>query len=84
MTKTPDLVDVAAHAEDRAEAGKMDSFPEEGTDEKIVKPGIAADAPLSDSEAVEATKKAIQAEANGGGDAADIVPSDDMARASPT
>ena len=71
--KMPDLVGVAVHAETRAEANKMDSFPEEGTDDKIVKPGDTGETPLSDNEAVQATQRAIQAEAHGGGTMRDIV-----------
>ena len=63
--KTPDHVDVAVHGENRAEANKMDSFPEEGTDEKIVQPGGSDERPLSDDEAVKATKRAMQAEDHG-------------------
>lgn len=72
--KTPDLVDVAVHGETRAEANKMDSFPEEGTDDKMVRPADTGDEPFSDAEAVEATQKAIKAEGHGGGTLHDIVP----------
>lgn len=60
-------VDVAEHAEDQQNRNQPDPFPEEGTDEKIVKPDSAADKPLSEDEALRATKAVIAAGLSGGG-----------------
>ena len=68
-TRTPSDVDVAEHAEEQQNRNQPDPFPEEGTDEKIVKPDTTADKPLSDGEAVRATKAVIASGLSGGGKA---------------
>lgn len=54
-------VEVAEHAEAAQNRNQPDPFPEEGTDEKIVRPDATADQPLSDGEALRATRAVIAA-----------------------
>lgn len=60
-------VDVAEHAERQQAQNQPDPFPEEGTDDKTVQGPARGDQPLSEGEALRATKAVIAAGLSGGG-----------------
>lgn len=60
-------VQVARHAEALQANNEPDSFPEEGTDEKMVQSRDTGEPAFSDGEALRATKAVIAAGLSGGG-----------------
>jgi len=74
-------VDVAEHAERQQAQNQPDPFPEEGTDDKTVQGPARGDQPLSDGEAVRATKAVIAAGLSGGGKTSDNWPDSQPAEA---
>lgn len=57
----------ARHGERLAQGNQPDSFPEEGTDDKMVQHGDTGEHPFSDAEALSATKAVIAAGLSGTG-----------------
>jgi len=67
VTRQDRQVEMARRGEHLTDDNESDSFPEEGTDDKMVQARDTGAVPFSDEEALKATHAVIDAELSGGG-----------------
>ena len=68
------LEDVAEHAQHLSEHGDMDSFPEEGTDDKVVQTANTETELITEDDAIRATQAVIDAGLSGRGQTGNNIP----------